>query len=74
MANLSALPNDFIVSLDGSPRTTGRLHYGMKALNTLPGRLGLREKQELFLHTFSFTFVRHPFVRLLSTYKDKIVE
>ena len=51
----------------------GSAHWGMRALYNLPSRLTLSEKRELFLHTFSFSYVRHPFVRLVSTYKDKVV-
>ena len=51
----------------------GSPHWGMRALHNLPSRLTLREKRELFAHTFSFSFVRHPFVRLVSTYKSKVL-
>ena len=51
----------------------GSAHWGMRALHNLPSRLTLGEKRELFAHTFSFSYVRHPFVRLVSTYKSKVL-
>ena len=59
--------------LGGENVGRGSAHWGMRALHNLPGRLTLAEKRELFLHTFSFSYVRHPFVRLVSTYKSKVV-
>ena len=32
------------------------------------------EQLAIFPHLFSFTFVRHPLVRLASTYQDKVVD
>jgi hypothetical protein len=61
MGNLSRLPNDFIA--DVGSNTRGSIHMGLRALYTLPSALTPLEKQELFLRTYSFTFVRHPFVR-----------
>ncbi len=72
LANLSSLPDDFLFEMDRA-QTRGGIHYTMKVLSNLPQRLSLREKQELFLHTFSFTFVRHPFVRIVSAYRGKVV-
>ena len=34
--------------------------------------LGQAKKRKVFDNLFSFTFVRHPFLRLVSAYKDKV--
>ena len=59
--------------LGGENVGRGSAHWGMRALHNLPSRLTLLEKRDLFGHTFSFSYVRHPFVRLVSTYKSKVL-
>ena len=35
---------------------------------------GIGDKLTILKNVFSFTFVRHPFVRLVSTYQDKVID
>ena len=46
----------------------------MQYLYTLPEGFTTQEKLEIFNNFTMVTFVRHPFVRLVSTFKDKIMD
>ena len=46
----------------------------MKKMYNLPHSLAYNEKMALLNDSMKVTFVRHPFVRLVSAYQDKIVD
>ena len=46
----------------------------MKALYRLPTTFSVDEKMAFIQEFKSFLFVRHPFVRLVSTFRDKIMK
>ena len=49
--------------------------YGrMKALYHLPLEFPMIEKYAFIQNFKSFVFVRHPFIRLVSTFRDKIIQ
>jgi hypothetical protein len=53
----------------------GRYHASAQRLFQLPllsWPRGAEDGKELFDMLFTFTFVRHPFVRLVSAYQDKV--
>ena len=52
----------------------GMLDYYMRLLYLIPQELTYKEKMLLLNHSLKITFVRHPFVRLVSTYQDKVLE
>lgn len=50
------------------------LHYHVRKLYLLPNFLSDKEKRE-YLNSYKMvTYGRHPFVRLVSTYKDKVID
>ena len=49
-------------------------HTKMRILYNLPEKLSYDEKILLLRSSLKVTFVRHPFVRLVSTYQDKVVD
>ena len=52
----------------------GSLHYHMRKLYNLPRNVSYEKKVALLNDALKVTFVRHPFVRLVSTYQDKLIE
>ena len=46
-------------------------HRKMKKLYVLPHNLRFSEKLEFIKEFKTFTFVRHPFIRLVSTFRDQ---
>ena len=48
-------------------------HRKMKKLYVLPHSLKFNEKLEFIKEFKTFTFVRHPFIRIVSTFRDKII-
>ena len=48
-------------------------HQVIKFLYALPLSLRQSELQLLLQRTFAFYFVRHPFARLVSAFRDKIM-
>lgn len=50
---------------------TKKLHNYMRNLYNLPEKLTTTEKMELLNDSLKVTFVRHPFVRLVSAFQDK---
>ena len=46
----------------------------MKYLYTLPEGFKTQEKLKIFNNFTMVTFVRHPFVRLVPTFKEKIMD
>ena len=53
---------------------TKHAHRKMKKLYVLPHNLRFSEKLEFIKEFKTFTFVRHPFIRLVSTFRDKIMK
>ena len=53
---------------------TRKFHNYMKKMYNLPHSLTFNEKMALLNDSMKVTFVRHPFVRLVSAYQDKIVD
>ena len=51
-----------------------KLDLQMRKFYLLPKKLTYEEKMLLLNHSLKITFVRHPFVRLVSTYQDKVLE
>ena len=51
-----------------------KLDLQMRRFYLLPKELTYEEKMLLLNHSLKITFVRHPFVRLVSTYQDKVLE
>ena len=51
-----------------------KLDLEMRRFYLLPQELPYEEKMLLLNHSLKITFVRHPFVRLVSTYQDKVLE
>ena len=49
-------------------------HEKMRIMYNLPKDLRYREKMSFLSDSIKVSFVRHPFVRLVSTYQDKIVD
>ena len=49
-------------------------HGKMKNLYRFPHLLKKDEKMEFMQNFTTVTFARHPFVRLVSTFKDKIID
>ena len=52
----------------------GKFDYYMRLFHLLPQELTYKEKLLLLNNSLKITFVRHPFVRLVSSYQDKVVE
>ena len=52
----------------------GQLHEKMRAFYNLPKELTYREKMLFLNDSLKVAFVRHPFVRLVSTYRDKLID
>ena len=52
----------------------GKFHEYMRAFYNLPKELTRQEKMLFLNDSLKITFVRHPFVRLVSTYQDKIID
>ena len=52
----------------------GSLHSHMRKLYNLPRNVPYEKKVALLNDALKVTFVRHPFVRLVSTYQDKLTE
>ena len=52
----------------------GMLDYYMRLFYLIPQELTYKEKLLLLNNSLKITFVRHPFVRLVSTYQDKVLE
>ena len=50
------------------------LHKNMKLYFSLPEKFNEMEKMSFYESYTLVTFVRHPFVRLVSAYKDKIID
>ena len=50
------------------------LHKNMKLYFSLPENFNEMEKMSFYESYTLVTFVRHPFVRLVSAYKDKIID
>ena len=46
----------------------------LKKLFGLPTKLKAKEQARIIQDSVKVTFVRHPFLRLVSTYQDKIVD
>ena len=57
-----------------SERWHDKLDYYMRLFYLIPQELTYNEKILLFNHSLKITFVRHPFVRLVSSYQDKVLE
>ena len=53
---------------------TANIHNKLNYIYHLPRQLTSSEQASIINHTFKVTFVRHPFVRLVSAYKDKVVD
>ena len=52
----------------------GDLHIKMREFYNLPNELTYREKMLFLNDSLKVAFVRHPFVRLVSTYRDKLID
>ena len=52
----------------------GRLHDYMRWFFNFPEELTFREKMLFLNQSLKITFVRHPFVRLVSTFQDKVID
>ena len=52
----------------------GSLTYHMRQLYNLQTNVSYEKKVALLNDALKVTFVRHPFVRLVSTYQDKLIE
>ena len=50
------------------------IHAKMRALYLLSKSLKFDERMQIVRYFDTFAFVRHPFVRLVSTFKDKILD
>ncbi|XP_059078544.1 carbohydrate sulfotransferase 8-like [Tigriopus californicus] len=50
------------------------LHLLMKHVYRLPKILDTLDQVAILSQTYSFTFVRHPMIRLASTYQDKVLD
>ena len=56
------------------PKWKIHAHGKMKILYRLPELLTRDEKIEFLKNFTTATFARHPFIRLVSTFKDKIID
>ena len=68
MQELTNIPSD--LSLEWA----GQFHKRMREFYNLPKELTYREKKLFLNNSLKVTFVRHPFVRLVSTYRDKLID
>ena len=67
-SDLTNLPSDL------KQHWNGKNHVKMRLLYNLPKELSYKEKLTFLAASLKVTFVRHPFVRLVSTYQDKLVD
>ena len=49
------------------------LHRMVRAFYLLPSALSIEDKRDYLTSFTMVSFVRHPFIRLVSTYKDKLI-
>ena len=68
MQKLTNIPSDLAIEWKGD------LHIKMRAFYNLPKELTHREKILFLNDSLKVAFVRHPFVRLVSTYRDKLID
>ena len=52
----------------------GKFHLYIRSFYHLPEILTQREKKLFLNESMKITFVRHPFVRLVSTFQDKVLD
>ena len=52
----------------------GKLHDYMRWFFNFPKELTFKEKMLFLNQSLKITFVRHPFVRLVSTFQDKLID
>ena len=73
----TGLPETLQEQWQDKPGGFGRfrsLHYHVRKYYLLPNFLSDKEKRE-YLNSYKMvTYGRHPFVRLVSTYKDKVID
>lgn len=50
------------------------LHQMVRKFYLLPKTLDIEDKRDFLKNYTMVSFVRHPFIRLVSTYKDKLIE
>ena len=51
-----------------------KLHKYMRYFFNFPKELTVEEKMLFLNQSLKITFVRHPFVRLVSTFQDKVID
>ena len=60
--------------LDDWERSDPTHHFAMRKFFNLPMGLTTEEKAQIVTGAFKFIFVRNPFVRLVSTFRDKVIK
>ena len=50
------------------------LHENSREIFKIPDRLSGLDKSRLFRSSFKFVFVRHPHLRIVSAYQNKVVD
>ena len=68
MQELTNIPSDLSIEW------RGQYHKRMREFYNLPKELTYREKMLFLNDSLKVAFVRHPFVRLVSTYRDKLID